>query len=119
MTDLQDVRRYKRLRPQKPLLARFQVHGEWVQGVEIVSLGAGGFGAWVEEHYADLFAPGNRFHRFTWDDPGLPVPPEDGAIVFSTLRYQSAREGYIMFGAELTNPPPAFMHAIEALALQD
>ncbi len=116
MTDMQDVRRFKRLRPTRPLLARFQVHGEWVQGVEIVSLGAGGFGAWVEDHYADLLAPGNRLHRFTWDDSGLPPPPGDAAVVFSTLRHQSAREGYIMFGAEFTNPAPEFMKAIESLA---
>jgi len=118
MTEMQDVRRFKRLRPQKPLMARFQVHGEWVQGVEIVSLGAGGFGAWVEDHYADLLAPGNRFHRFTWDDPGLPVPPEDGAVVFSTLRHQSAREGFVMAGAEFSSPTSEFMHAIEALAAE-
>ncbi|MFN8011398.1 MAG: hypothetical protein U0P81_08330 [Holophagaceae bacterium] len=116
MTDMQDVRRYRRLRPTRPLLARFQVHGEWVQGVEIVSLGAGGFGAWVEEHYADLLAPGNRFHRFAWDDPGLPAPPEEGSVVFSTLRQQSARDGFIMFGAEFANPPTTFMKAIESLA---
>lgn len=118
MTDMQDVRRFQRLRPSKPLLSRFQVHGEWIQGVEIVSLGAGGFGAWVEEHYADLLAPGNRLHRFTWDDPGLPAPPEDGAVVFSTLRHQSAREGYVMIGAEFTKPAEAFMHAIETLAAE-
>jgi hypothetical protein len=117
MTDMQDVRRFRRMRPTRPLLSRFQVHGEWVQGVEIVSLGAGGFGAWVEEHYADLLAPGNRLHRFAWDDPGLPVPPEDGAVVFCALRNQSARDGYVMFGAEFTQPSAEFMRAIETLAV--
>ena len=111
MSDAQDTRRFDRLNLPGPLRARFMAQGMWVEGVEIITIGAGGFGAWVEERYAQhfLFEPGHSLAYFRWEDESLPAPPARACIAFSSLRGQSTRPGYLMIGAEFLEPSEAFV----------
>jgi hypothetical protein len=109
-----DKRRNRRFAPPRPLRARFLVQGQEVEA-EVVSLGPGGFGAWTEDRFAFLFDPGTSLHDLAFDDPTLPPPPMEAAVAFSTLRGQSARDGYIMFGAEFRGADPAFLQAMSEL----
>jgi hypothetical protein len=117
MAPQQDLRRHRRIAPPRPLHARFELKGALVSAVEIVSLGAGGFGAWVEDRYAALFEPGGRLKSLVFDDPLLPEPPDFGRVVFSTLKGQSARAGFIMIGVEFLEMPELFFRHMEELAL--
>lgn len=118
MSDIQDSRRFDRLNLPGPLKARFMAQGMWVEGVEIITIGAGGFGAWVEERYAQhfLFEPGHPLDYFRWEDGSLPAPPARAHIVFSSLRGQSARPGYLMIGAEFLEPSEAFVAQLMSVA---
>jgi len=78
-------------------------------------VGPGGFGAWTEDRFAFLFDPGNALRELAFDDPLLPAPPPDASVAFSTLRGQSARDGYIMFGAEYKASDPAFLTLMQGL----
>lgn len=109
-----EQRRNRRFAPPRPLRARFLVQGQEVDA-EVVSLGPGGFGAWTEDRFAFLFDPGTHLREVAFDDPLLPVPPPEAAVAFSTLKGQSAREGYIMFGAEYKASDPAFLQAMADL----
>lgn len=111
MSDTEDPRRFDRLKLPDPLRARFMAEGMWVEGVEIITIGAGGFGAWVEERYAQhfLFEPGHSLEYFRWEDGSLPPPPARARIAFSSLRGQSARPGFLMIGAEFLEPSEAFV----------
>ena len=109
-----DQRRGRRFAPPRPVRARFLAQGQTVDA-EVVSLGAGGFGAWAEDRFAFLFDPGNALRELAFDDPLLPAPPPDASVAFSTLKGQSAREGYIMFGAEYQASDPAFLQAMAEL----
>ncbi len=109
-----DKRRNRRFAPPRPLRARFLVQGQQVDG-EVVSLGPGGFGAWAEDRFAFLFDPGATVKELTFDDPQLPAPPPDASLAFSTLKGQSAREGYILFGAEYKASDPVFLQAMAEL----
>ncbi|HJU84469.1 MAG TPA: hypothetical protein VJ600_09680 [Holophagaceae bacterium] len=119
MTALQDLRRHRRIVPPRPLHARFELKGVLVSAVEIVSVGAGGFGAWVEDRYAALFEPGGRLKALIFEDAHFPEPPDAGRVVFSTLKGQSARAGYIMVGVEFLEVPEAFGRHMEALIQGD
>ena len=116
MSAMQDLRRHRRISPPRPLHARFELKGAMVSSVEVVSVGAGGFGGWVEDRYAALFEPGGRLKGLVFDDPLLPEPPDFGRVVFSTLRGQSARIGYIMIGVEFLEMPEAYYRHMEQLA---
>lgn len=106
-----DQRRNRRFAPPRPLRARFLVQGQEVDA-EVASLGPGGFGAWTEDRFAFLFDPGTSLREVAFDDPLLPPPPPEAAVAFSTLRGQSARDGYIMFGAEYRGQDPVFLQAM-------
>ena len=106
-----DQRRTRRFAPPRPLRARFLVQGQVVDA-EVASLGPGGFGAWTEDRFAFLFDPGAHLKDLAFDDPLLPTPPPEAVVAFSTLRGQSAREGYIMFGAEFHGADPSFLQAM-------
>ena len=108
---IQEHRRSRRFAPPRPLRARFLVQGQAVDA-EVVSLGPGGFGAWTEDRFAFLFDPGAMLADLAFDDPTLPPPPMEAVVAFSTLRGQSAREGYIMFGTEFRGPDSAFLQAM-------
>ena len=110
MVDLEQ-RRNRRFAPPRPLRARFLVQGQEVDA-DIASLGPGGFGAWTEDRFAFLFDPGSVLRELAFDDPLLPAPPPEASIAFSTLKGQSAREGFIMFGAEYKASDPAFLQAM-------
>ena len=118
MSDVQDPRRFDRLKLPGSLKARFMAEGMWVEGVEIITIGAGGFGAWVEERYAQhfLFEPGHSLEYFRWEDGSLPAPPARARIAFSSLRGQSARPGYLMIGAEFLEPSEAFVTQLTNVA---
>ncbi len=109
-----DQRRTRRFAPPRPLRARFLVQGQVVDA-EIASLGAGGIGAWTEDRFAFLFDPGTHLKDLAFDDPLLPTPPSEAVVAFSTLRGQSARDGYIMFGAEYRGADPGFLQAMAEL----
>ncbi|HJV23738.1 MAG TPA: hypothetical protein VJ570_13630 [Holophagaceae bacterium] len=115
MTALQDLRRHRRIVPPRPLHARFELKGVLVSSVEIVSVGAGGFGAWVGDRYAAVFEPGGRLAALVFEDAHFPEPPDAGRVVFSTLKGQSARPGYIMIGVEFLEVPEAFCRHMEEL----
>ena len=106
-----DQRRNRRFAPPRALRARFLVQGQEVDA-EVASLGPGGFGAWTEDRFAFLFDPGTSLWELAFDDPTLPPPPLEAAVAFSTLRGQSARDGYIMFGAEFCQTDPTFLQAM-------
>ncbi len=111
MSDTEDPRRFERLNLPSPFKARFMSEGMWIDNVEIITIGAGGFGAWVEERHAQhfQFEPGHPLEYFRWDDPSLPAPPTRARIAFSSMRGQSARPGYLMIGAEFLEPSEAFV----------
>lgn len=109
-----DQRRSHRFAPPRALRARFLVQGQQVDA-EVVSLGPGGFGAWAEDRFAFLFDPGSPLQELAFDDPLLPAPPMDASIAFSTLKGQSARDGFILFGAEYHASDPAFLQAMAEL----
>lgn len=111
---IQEHRRSRRIAPPRALRARFLVQGQQVDA-EVVSLGPGGFGAWTEDRFAFLFDPGTGLRDITFDDPTLPAPPAEASIAFSTLKGQSARDGFIMFGAEYQASDPAFLQAMAEL----
>ncbi len=111
---VQEHRRSRRFAPPRALRARFLVQGQAVDA-EVVSLGPGGFGAWTEDRFAFLFDPGAALKELAFDDPLLPAPPIEASIAFSTLKGQSAREGYILFGAEYQASDPAFLQAMAEL----
>ncbi len=115
MSALQDLRRHRRIAPPRPLHARFELKGALVSAVEVVSVGAGGFGAWVEDRYAALFEPGGKLKGLVFDDPLLPEPPDFARVVFSTLKGQSARAGFIMIGVEFIEMPELFYRHMEQL----
>jgi hypothetical protein len=108
-----DQRRGRRFAPPRPVRARFLAQGQTVDA-EVVSLGAGGFGAWAEDRFAFLFGPGNALRELAFDDPLLPAPPPEAVIVYATLRGESVREGHILFGAEYQASDPAFLQAMAA-----
>ena len=110
----QDQRRNRRFAPPRTLRARFLVQGQEVDA-EVASLGPGGFGAWTEDRFAFLFDPGTALRDIAFDDPTLPAPPAEASIAFSTLKGQSARDGFIMFGAEYKASDPAFLQAMVEL----
>lgn len=111
MSNTEDPRRFERLNLPNPIKARFMSEGLWIEGVEIISIGAGGFGAWVEDRYAQhfQFEPGHPLEYFRWEEPGLPTPPARARLAFSSLRGQSARPGYLMIGAEFLEPSDHFV----------
>ena len=109
-----DKRRDRRFAPPRPLRARFLVQGQEVDA-EVASLGVGGFGAWTEDRFAFLFDPGASLAALAFDDPTLPPPPLEAAVAYSTLRGQSARDGYILFGAQYHEAGPAFLQAMAEL----
>ena len=111
-----DLRRHRRIAPPRPLHARFELKGVLVSEVEIVSIGAGGFGAWVLDRYAALFEPGGRLKSLRFEEGLFPDPPDHGRIVFSTLKGQSARPGWLMVGVEFLEVPEAFFRHMETLA---
>lgn len=113
MADL-DKRRNRRFAPPRALRARFLVQGQQVEA-EVSSLGPGGFGAWTEDRFAFLFDPGHALRELAFDDPLLPAPPAEASVAFSTLKGQSVREGYILFGAEYQASDPAFLQAMAEL----
>ena len=104
-------RRSPRFAPNRPLRARFLVQGQEVE-VEVNSLSSGGVGAWVEDRFAFLFDPGAQLNQLSFDDPLLPPPPSEATIAFSTLAGQSARDGFILFGAEFHSTDAEFLHAM-------
>lgn len=106
-----DKRHSPRFAPPRPLRARFLVQGQEVDA-DIASLGPGGVGAWAEDRFAFLFDPGTVLRDLTFDDPLLPAPPAEATIAFSTLKGQSLREGFILFGAEYQATDPAFLQAM-------
>ena len=110
----QEQRRSHRFAPPRPLRARFLIQGQAVDA-EVVSVGPGGFGAWTEDRFAFLFDPGALLRELMFDDPMLPAPPHEASVAFSTLKGQSAREGFIMFGAEYKASDPAFLQAMAEL----
>ncbi len=118
MSEAQDPRRYERLNLPSPIKARFMVEGMWIENVEILTIGAGGFGAWVEDRYAQhfQFEPGHPLEYFRWEDAGLPPPPSRARIAFSCMRGQSARPGYLMIGAEFLEPSDAFVAQLMIVA---
>ncbi|MBS1784233.1 MAG: hypothetical protein JST24_02255 [Acidobacteria bacterium] len=109
-----EQRRSHRFAPPRALRARFLVQGQAVDA-EVASLGPGGFGAWAEDRFAFLFDPGSPLQELAFDDPLLPSPPLDASIAFSTLKGQSARDGFILFGAEYHASDPAFLQAMAEL----
>lgn len=109
-----DKRRDRRFAPSRALRARFLVQGQQVEA-EVSSLGPGGFGAWAEDRFAFLFDPGSALRDLAFDDPLLPAPPLEASVAFSTLKGQSAREGFILFGAEYQASDPAFLQAMAEL----
>jgi hypothetical protein len=111
---VQDQRRSQRFAPPRPLRARFLIQGQEVDA-EIASLGPGGVGAWAEDRFAFLFDPGTQIRDLSFDDPLLPAPPVEATIAFSTLKGQSLREGFILFGAEYKASDPAFLQAMAEL----
>ena len=116
MGSLQDLRRHRRITPTHPLRVCFELKGAFVSEAEIVSMGAGGFGAWVADRFAGLFEPGARLIALTFDDLDLPEPPPLAKVVFSTLKGQSARPGLLMIGVEYPEPSEAFQRIVDAQA---
>ena len=118
MSDAEDPRRYERLNLPSPIKARFMSEGMWIENVEILTIGAGGFGAWVEDRYAQhfLFEPGLILEYFRWEDETLPAPPARALIAFSSLRGQSERPGFLMIGAEFLEPSEAFVTQLMKVA---
>lgn len=109
----QDKRRSQRFAPPRPLRARFLVQGQQVDA-EIASLGAGGVGAWAEDRFAFLFDPGSQIQELSFDDPLLPTPPAEATIAYATLKGESAREGWVLFGAEFHPTDTEYLQAMAA-----
>ena len=107
-----DARRYPRFLPTSPIPADFLLQNQRVRGAELVNLSLGGIGGWLDERYAHFFELNLRLREVSIHHPGFPEPVPDLKVVFSTLRGQSARPGYMMFGAEFLKPPEAFLDAL-------
>lgn len=108
-----DHRQHPRIQPGAPVKASFSLQGRRFHDVEVVSLSAGGLGAWVEDRYFSLFEPGALLKNLFFESGDAPLPPPEAKVAFSTLKGQSARPGWIMFGAEYVQPSQAFIEAME------
>jgi hypothetical protein len=107
-------RRHPRVAPSPTLVASFSLQGQRIQEVEIVSIGLGGLGGWLDERQAGLFEPHGRLTEFSLGHPDFPAPAPDLRLVFSTLKGQSAQPGRMMFGAEFMSPSEAFLARMKA-----
>lgn len=101
-----------RYRLKKPLFMSFRVRDVRVQLAEVVDIGEGGLGAWVDDRYFSLFEPNLLLKEATFNSSAFKAPVPDIRLVFSNLKGQSARPGLIMLGGAFIDPGPTFLEEL-------